>query len=332
MNTQILGTVHKYMKYHYKKINCGYTLDTISKGVISMPRTARVKSPDSKYHIIIKSLREFDLFKKNEDKIKYLSLIKKYELKYGFKVYAYCLMSNHGHIIIDAAGADISKVMQGINLSYSYYFNKKYKRYGPVFHDRFNSKPVNNIRYMITLSAYIHNNPKDIARYKNKVKDYPFSSLKEYINRTDTFGILTRSFLEDLIGFQNKEGRKWYDNLIKESINENMEYEIEFINPETEYQPQKIILPRDFHPNKVIAYIAKLLGQHPGNIYLKYRRSSTKMRALTCLLMSYFCNMSHREICEVIGNITQSGVSYLISKGIEIITDDRSIVDNFLLQ
>jgi len=331
MNTQIMGTVHKYVKYRYKKFKFGYTPDTISKGAINMPRAARVKSPNGKYHIIIKSLREFDLFKQNEDKIKYLTLIKKYELKYGFKVYAYCLMRNHGHVIIDDTGADISKVMQGINLSYSYYFNKKYKRYGPVFHDRFNSKPVYNSRYMLTLSAYIHNNPKDIARYKGKVEEYPFSSLKEYINQSDTFGILTRPFLEDLIGFQNKEGRKWYDNLIKESINEDMEYEVEFINPETEYQSQKTILPRDSDPNKVITYVARFLEQHPGDIYLKYKRSSTKMRALACLLMSCFCNMSHREICEVIGNITQSGVSYLTSKGIEIIAHDRSIIDKFLL-
>ena len=327
-----MGTVHKYIEYCYKKSELGYTPNTTLKGSVNMPRTARIKSPNNKYHITVKSLREFDLFKKDEDKIKYLSLIKKYQLKYAFKVYAYCLMSNHAHLIIDTAGADISKIMQGINLSYSYYFNRKYKRYGPVFKNRFHSKPVNNSRYMITLSAYIHNNPKDINIYKNKISAYPFSSLKEYINQTNTFGILTQSFLEDLIGLQNKENRKWYDNLIKESINETMEHEVEFINPETEYQSHKIILPRSFHPNKVIAYIAKSLDQNPKDIYLKYRRSSIKMRALTCLLMSCFCNMSQREICQVIGNITQSGVSYLTLKGIEFVTHNRNIIDNFLLQ
>lgn len=295
-----------------------------------MPRIARVKTADCKYHIMVRSLKELDLFKENEDKIRYLALIKKYQLKYGFKIYAYCLMNNHGHLIIDSAGCDISKIMHGINFSYARYFNKKYDRYGPVFQDRFKSKPVNNDRYMITLSAYIHNNPKDILGYENNVKGYPFSSLKEYINRSDTFRILTRSFLEALIGSKDKKTKKWYINLVKESINEKMEMDIEFINAETAYQTHKIIIAKQHQPKEVIMYVAKLLDKDPRDIYLKYKRKSTEMRALSCLLMSYFCNMSHKEICKVIGNITQSGVSFLTSKGINIVAQEQSIIDNFI--
>ena len=105
-----------------------------------MPRMARVKIVDGKYHVMVRSLKELDLFKEDDDKIKYLSLLKKYQLKFGFQIYAYCLMNNHGHLIIDTCGADISKIMHGINFSYACYFNRKYTRYGPVFQDRFKSK------------------------------------------------------------------------------------------------------------------------------------------------------------------------------------------------
>lgn len=317
---------------YYKNHRIGNTLDTILKGAIHMPRMARVKTVDSKYHVMIRSLKELDLFKEDDDKIKYLALLKKYQLKYGFKVYAYCLMNNHGHLIIDACGADISKIMHGINFSYARYFNRKYQRYGPVFQDRFKSKIIGNERYMLTLSAYIHNNPKDIAGYENNVKEYPFSSLKEYINQSDTFGVLTRSFLSNLIGYHDKENRKRYIKLVKESVNENLEMEIEFLNTETEYQTHKAIIPRSYKPNEVISYVASFLDQDPRDTYVKYRRSSTKLRALSCLLMSCFCDMSHREICQVIGNITQSGVSYLTSKGIDIISQEKSIIDKFILQ
>lgn len=290
---------------------------------------ARVKTEEGRYHIVVKSLKELILFKEPEDKLKYFALIRKYQLKYGFKVYAYCLMDNHGHFIIDTAEADISKIMHVINFSYACYFNRKYNRYGPVLQGRFHSTPVNNKRYMIALSAYIHNNPKDIAGYEDNVKAYPFSSLKEYINRSDTFGILTRQFLEELIGTKYEINRKQYLNLIKESINEKMEMEIEFLIPQTDYISHKRIITRHYTANDVIAYISKHLHQNPREIYIKYKRKYTKIRALTCFFMSSFCDFTQREICEVIGNITQSGVSYLTAKGIDIVSQQPEILDKF---
>ncbi len=295
-----------------------------------MPRIARVKTPDSKFHIMVRSLKELDLFKENEDKVKYLTLIKKYQIKYGFKVYAYCLMNNHGHLLIDSAGADISKIMQGINLSYAYYFNKKYNRYGPVFQDRFKSKIVSSERYFLTLSAYIHNNPKDIVGYENNVKEYPFSSLKEYIHQSNTFGILSPSFLINLIGCKDLKAHHWYFNLVKASTDESIEIDIEFEKSETTYESYKSILPKNSQPTHVIGYLSHLLSQNPNELYMKYRRSSSKFRALFCLLMSCFCDLSSREICEILGNITQSGVSSLIAKGIDIVAQEQTIIDNFI--
>ena len=62
------------------------------------------------------------------------------------------LWITHSHLLVDANGADISKVMHGINFSYAMYFNKKYKRDGHLFKDRFKSKIVDNDRYLKTVS------------------------------------------------------------------------------------------------------------------------------------------------------------------------------------
>jgi putative transposase len=93
-----------------------------------MARKARVKTNESIFHIVCKSISEVNLFKNDDDKEKYLSLVKKYKKLYKVKIYGYCLMNNHTHLLIDANGADISKVMHGVNLCYAMYFNKKYKR------------------------------------------------------------------------------------------------------------------------------------------------------------------------------------------------------------
>ena len=82
-----------------------------------MPRVARVKHENGIYHIMVRSISDIPLFRDSADKDKYLQLIKKYQGIYLFKVYAYCLMTTHGHMAIDCCGADISKIMKSINQS-----------------------------------------------------------------------------------------------------------------------------------------------------------------------------------------------------------------------
>ncbi|MBP1744207.1 MAG: transposase, partial [Firmicutes bacterium] len=69
-----------------------------------MPRTARDKRPDAIYHIMSRSISELDLFRDEEDKARYMSIVRRYKKKYNIRIYAYCLMGNHSHLMIDANG------------------------------------------------------------------------------------------------------------------------------------------------------------------------------------------------------------------------------------
>lgn len=295
-----------------------------------MPRIARGNNEKCKLHIMVRSIKELDLFKEDSDKVKYLSIVKRVQLKHGFKVYAYCLMNNHGHLIIDCAGADISKAMHAINLSYARYFNRKYDRYGHVFQDRFKSKVIDTHGYLVNLSAYIHNNPKDISKYKDNVQAYPFSSFKEYLNDTDTFGILSKSLLSNIIGFQTTEKEEAYLTLVKESNDAQAIDEVEFTHPKTRYVNHKELISKYKSSEDVINHVARVLKQNPQDIYIKYRRSCSKIRALSCVFMVTFCNMSQEEICETLGNISPSGISYLTSKGLGMLLENRKLLANFL--
>ena len=297
---------------------------------INMPREARVISSTGQYHIVVKSISEFDLFRDNNDKIKYLETLKRYKIKYGFTIYAYCLMDNHAHYIIDCLGADISTVVGCINQSYGHYYNKKYNRNGPVFKERFYSDPIESDQSMIRVSAYIHNNPKDIPGYERKVQKYPFSSLREYISETNEFSILTRSYLVDLVGFKHKQNKRAYLKLVKNCIDLETEMDIEFTKVKREYRSEKTFISRTRAPKEIINYVAEKLKQHPNDIHVKYKREYTKIRAVTCLLMGSFCDMNQRQICEVVGNVTQSGISYLTTKGIDFILEERSLVEDFI--
>ncbi|QZY53717.1 transposase [Crassaminicella profunda] len=295
-----------------------------------MPRLAREKSERSIFHIMIRSISEIDLFKKDEDKQKYFELIKKYKQKYQFKLYAYCLMTNHGHLMIDVNGADISRIMHSINFCYAQYYNRKYKRHGHVFQDRFKSKMVNDENYLITLSAYIHNNTKDLPMYKDHIEEYEFSSLKEYMHQSNTFGILDGLFLIDLMNLKSRKNRDDYLNLVKKCDNEKNELDIEFENVEYEYRSERRIISRDYKPSKVIEFVAAYLKEEKEGVRIKYSRKYSKLRAISCFFMSCFCNINQKNICHILGNITQTNVSRLCRVGMEMVFKDKMILERFL--
>ena len=142
-----------------------------------MPRHARIKPKGAIHHVMVRSISEVDMFKEEADKYEYIKILKEYKELYRFNLYGYCFMDNHAHLMINANGADISKIMHGINFKFAQYFNRKHGRHGHLFQDRFKSKVVEDINYLYALSAYIHNNPTVIDGYEDCPEKYMFSSL-----------------------------------------------------------------------------------------------------------------------------------------------------------
>lgn len=298
-----------------------------------MPRKARQKSDDAIFHIMARSISEVDLFKDNEDKEVYLSLVKKYQKLYLFKVYAYCLMDNHVHIMIDANGSDISKVMHGINSSYVRYFNKKHKRHGHLFQDRFKSKMILNNRYLCALSLYIHNNPIDIPKYKDSPEKYIFSSLAVYLGiRKDPFDLIQEWYVMGLFGKNLKKARENYIRLIFKYSNKKIQEEIEFKHEETEYRSGRKILVRNFKPEEIIEFIATKLKISELKFHIKNRRELVEVKAIIVLLMRSLCNFKCKDICNILGNISQVRVSELSSIGIKLLDKKKykDIVQEFI--
>ncbi len=180
-------------------------------------RKKRKKSPEYKYHIRVRGLEEIPLFRDDEDKGHYKFLISKYKKIYGCKIYSYCIMNTHAHFFIDPKGYDISKFMHKVNLCYAQYYNKKYDRNGPVFMGRFESDPVCTYNYAIALSAYIHNNPKDIKGYRGREEYFYYSSYGIYAGmQEDNDNFVDTRYILGLMLCKNKEdARKKYFKLVK---------------------------------------------------------------------------------------------------------------------
>lgn len=98
-----------------------------------MARKPRIHYYGAITHSIARGNNKENIFYENADKAKYLDLLKKYRDKYDFLLYAYVLMDNHLHLLIEVRDIPLSGIMHGLQLSYTQYFNKKYGRVGHIF-------------------------------------------------------------------------------------------------------------------------------------------------------------------------------------------------------
>lgn len=106
-----------------------------------MARKARGATPEGVYHIQQRSSDQRRLFESDEERMKFLALLKETKQKYGIKLYAYCLeYDNTYHLIIHANGSDLSKLMKSLNISYAMYVGFD----GPLFKDRYKSRLIDS--------------------------------------------------------------------------------------------------------------------------------------------------------------------------------------------
>ena len=159
-----------------------------------MPRKSRLSSGTGIYHVMMRGINHQNIFEEQEDYYQFLTTLDVMALSYesdgtlsgrNYILYAYCLMSNHIHLLIREREDTIGMAIKRIALSYVYYYNHKYSRDGHLFRERFKSEPVSDMAYFVTLLRYIHQNPLK-AGMVDAVGKYEFSSWSEYKDKEST--------------------------------------------------------------------------------------------------------------------------------------------------
>jgi len=172
-----------------------------------MPRHARKKSKTGIYHVIMRGINRQVIFEDDEDNDKFIETLKAFKTKSGYKIYAYCLMGNHFHLLLKVDAEELELIIKRIAGSYVYWYNLKYRRSGHLFQDRFKSEAVENDPYLLTVIRYIHQNPLKAGLCKD-ISKYRYSSYLEYINEhpelVDIYDIFQIVDKETFVNF-NKE-------------------------------------------------------------------------------------------------------------------------------
>ncbi len=147
-----------------------------------MARRPRIYFPGALYHVIARGNQKQNIFLDEKDFEIYLSYLSEYKSKYSFHLYAYVLMKNHIHLLVEVKEVSLSKTMQVLQFRYTRYFNKRYRKVGHLFQGRYKAILCDKEQYLLELIRYIHLNPVRAGIVEAPEK-YPWSGHLGYLGK-----------------------------------------------------------------------------------------------------------------------------------------------------
>lgn len=149
-----------------------------------MGRPKRLQFAGACYYIVLRGNNRQDIFISNQDRRAFLALLLAQKERYALKIYAYCLMPQEAHLLIETQQANLSAVMQAFNTVYTKRFNAEHNTTGHVFEGRYKALVVDAERYLSEMTRYVHLCPAR-AGVKDKPWRYQWSSCAAYIESQD---------------------------------------------------------------------------------------------------------------------------------------------------
>jgi len=124
-----------------------------------MARPLRIYVPGAWYHVTARGNERRDIVRDDSDREGFLSRLAAMTERFRLSLYAYVLMGNHFHLLVEPSEDNLSRAMQWLDVSYSQWFNRRRQRSGHLFQGRFKSIVVDWQRWGLDLSRYVHLNP-----------------------------------------------------------------------------------------------------------------------------------------------------------------------------
>lgn len=146
-----------------------------------IPRPPRIEFPGAWYHLYNRGIARQAIFRDDQDRHLFLSLLAAITEKLNVQCHGYCLMDNHYHLIFRTPQANLSDAMKQLISAYTRMTNKRHGRDGPLFKGRYRSEIIEDDDYLLSLSRYLHLNPVE-AEIVDDPRKYKWSSYNSYIN------------------------------------------------------------------------------------------------------------------------------------------------------
>ena len=156
-----------------------------------MARLGRVEYAGALYHVTVRGNNRRALFEDDRDRQRLLEKLAECAEECGVQVYAFCLMVNHLHLVLETPQPNLGRCMHKLQTGYTVYFNRRHQQSGHVTQGRYKAKPVEGEEYLRRLVRYVHLNPVFVEAWRRRplperlqhLRAYRWSSYRRYLGR-----------------------------------------------------------------------------------------------------------------------------------------------------
>lgn len=321
-----------------------------------MARMLRLQYEGAIYHICVRGNNRRKIFLTDGDRNRFLKRLSESAEFYGVRVYLYCLMGNHFHLLAETPRGNISRFMQSLLTGYTVYFNLKHGRCGHVVQGRYVAQLVDGDQYLLRLSRYIHLNPvrpdktedRTLAQKRQRLRGYGWSSYRGYIDTEHAREFVDHSPILKMMDCPAMERRERYAMYVEAGLASN-DKELEGLlaeNPraigrtgfreqvDDQYRQlrddmdsqEDVSFRRESHfcdPDAVVLEAAKAFKVTEADMTRQMR--GTWARPVAAHLLCKLVGMSQREAGERLGYGTGAAVSRQLKRLRQALAEDIAL-------
>lgn len=184
-----------------------------------MPRKARIDAPGALHHIIVRGIEKKPIFRDRIDRYNFLDRLGDILADTSTPCFAWAVLFNHFHLLLRTGLTPIARVMQRLLTGYAQQFNRRHKRHGQLFQNRYKSFLCEEDVYFLELVRYIHLNPLRAGSVKDlkQLNKYPFSGHHVILSKGDHEWQNT-DYVLGMFGDTEIAARKLYLNFVAKGV------------------------------------------------------------------------------------------------------------------
>jgi len=296
-----------------------------------MSRPLRIEYEGAWYHVMNRGTGRKTIFGSDDQRKSFMELLDQLSQKFKVEIHAYCLMSNHYHLLIRTPLGNLSRAMRHLNGVYAQRFNRFNNTDGHLFRGRYKAILVNGDDYLLNLSRYVHLNPV-AAKMCVHAWDYKWSSCNSYLEKEKESWLITDEIMS-MFGVGEECNYRRYRNFLAEGNDEDTalfykaikKYPIfgskEFVTliaekyilrfPHEREVPDRKALSKTYVPKmgEIIQSVARYYNSDVANIISCKRGKRNKIRPVTIYIVVKISQKTFSEIANEMGGITRIGIS-----------------------
>lgn len=312
-----------------------------------MARALRIQFPGAFYHITCRGIERREIFFDDADRNRFLVLLSKSLEIYHVVLYAYVMMDNHFHLLIETKRGNCSDFMRHFNIRYTSWFNWRHHRCGNLYQGRYKAFLVDADRYLLEVSRYLHLNNVRVRKVRSlslkerwqNAKTFPWSSMPGYINAKKIVGYVDYDTILLMVGGRESyrdmmiDGiKRGFDSPFKKVRNQIVLGDEEFImkvqrflkRPSAREQPAyRDMIETTLEPDEVIRAITRECGIEKELLEQRHRQGV--IRAIVADMLYKYCDITQAQIGCMLGDIDYMSVSLLRKRLRQKMTRDATV-------